>query len=91
MRYEYKCDDCEHIWDEYHSIEINDAVEELNLSCPECSSINIKKYLGNYGTATVVFKGPGFAINDLAMEKIGMPKAQRESVEARDAMKKRIQ
>lgn len=90
MRYEYKCEDCENIWDEYHSITVNDAVEELDLKCPECESKNIKKYLGNYGTATVVFKGTGFAINDLAMHKIGMPKPQRESLEAQKAMKKRL-
>ena len=90
MRYEYKCDDCENIWDVHHSIKVDDAVEELGLLCSECESKNIKKYFGNYSTATVMFKGPGFAINDLAMEKIGMPKPQRESLEAKKAMKKRL-
>lgn len=90
MKYEYKCEDCDNIWDAYHSITVDDAVEELGLNCPECESINIHKYIGNYGTATVMFKGPGFAINDLAMQKIGMPRPQRESLEAKKAMKNRI-
>lgn len=90
MTYEYKCRSCSNIWSVEHSMSINDAVEELSLSCPTCSSRDIHKYLGNYGTATVVFKGTGWAAKDMMLDKIGMPKAQRESPEAQAAMKKRL-
>lgn len=88
--YDYKCRDCENIWQENHSMKINNAVEELGLKCPECQSIEIAKYLGNYKTATVVFNGMGWAHKDLLLDKIGMPKAQQNSPEARKAMAKRL-
>lgn len=87
MTYEYKCNNCEHIWKVDHSIKVNNAVEELGLCCENCESSDVKKYLGNYKTATVMFKGTGFAVNDLALEKIGMPKAQRESPMAQRKLK----
>jgi predicted nucleic acid-binding Zn ribbon protein len=88
--YEYKCLDCSNIWVEVHSISVNNAVEELGIKCTNCQSININKYLGNYGTATVVFKGTGWAHKDLLLDKIGMPSATRNSPEAQAAMKKRL-
>lgn len=90
MKYEYKCDECENIWDEYHSIKVNDAVQELGLFCPECKSNKIKKYLGNYGTATVVFKGMGWAHKDMLMDKIGMPKETQNNPETRAALNKNL-
>lgn len=90
MKYDYKCKDCENLWEENHSMKIDNAVEELGLSCPSCQSKNISKYLGNYTTATVVFNGMGWAHKDLLLDKIGMPKAQRESPEAQKAMAKRL-
>lgn len=90
MVYDYKCRGCENIWTVEHSIAVKNAVEELGTACPSCSSTNIFKYLGNYGTATVVFKGMGWAHKDLMLDKIGMPSTTRNSPEAQAAMKKRL-
>lgn len=90
MIYEYKCRKCENIWEENHSIEVDDAVEELDLSCPECGSQEIGKYLGNYSTATVIFNGTGWVHKELALDRLGMPSATRNSPEAQKAMKKRL-
>lgn len=86
MKYEYKCRDCDTIWITEHSIHVDNAVEELGLSCPECESLNIAKYLGNYHRPTVIFKGIGWAHKDFALDKLNMPKATRESPEARKRM-----
>jgi predicted nucleic acid-binding Zn ribbon protein len=90
MVYDYKCRDCDNIWQENHSINIKNAVQELSLICPICNSGNIFKYIGNYGTATIVFKGTGWVHKDIMLDKIGMPKATQNSAEAREAMKKRL-
>jgi predicted nucleic acid-binding Zn ribbon protein len=90
MVYDYKCKSCENVWQVNHSIAVNDAVKELGLECPECSSFEVFKYLGNYGTATVVFRGTGWAHKDLMLDKIGMPKATQNSPEAQAALKRRL-
>jgi len=90
MVYDYKCKSCENIWPVNHSISVNNATEELGLKCPKCESIDVFKYLGNYGTATIVFQGMGWAHKDLMLDKIGMPKATQNSPEAQAAMKRRI-
>lgn len=83
--YQYKCKECEHVFDVIHSI--NEDKDGLGLVCENCGSENIFKYLGGYGTATIIFKGTGWVINDTALEKVGMPKPQRESREAQEKLK----
>lgn len=83
MVYEYRCRDCLTIWETTHSIDVNDAVEELGLSCPTCHSTDIHKYLGNMKTVPIKFKGTGFASNDLALDKLGMPKNIRNNPEVK--------
>lgn len=90
MKYDYKCRNCDNLWEENHSMTVNNPVEELGLMCPNCSSVDIHKYLGNYGTATVVFKGVGWAGKDLALKKIGMPEATLNNPETRKALNKNI-
>jgi predicted nucleic acid-binding Zn ribbon protein len=90
MVYDYKCKNCDKIWSTNHSIHIRNAVDEIGLKCPECDSSNIFKYLGNYGSATIVFQGTGWAHKDLMLDKIGMPKTTQNSPEAQKALKRRI-
>lgn len=90
MVYDYKCKECTNIWPVTHSMVIKNAVEELGTKCPACDSKNIFRYLGNYGTATIVFKGTGWAHKDIMLDKIGMPKTTQNSPEAQAAMKKRL-
>lgn len=87
MKYDYKCNECNHIWEVSHSIKVSNAVEELGLSCENCNSQDIQKYLGNYKSATIMFKGQGFVVNDTALERIGMPEAQRNSPYAKKKLK----
>lgn len=90
MVYDYKCKDCLNIWQVTHSIAVKNAIEELGINCPNCESSNIFRYLGNYGTTTVVFKGTGWAHKDIMLDKIGMPKTTQNSPEAQNALKKRL-
>jgi len=90
MLYDYKCKECSTIWQINHSIHIKNPVEELGLSCTSCSSTKIFRYIGNYKTATLVFKGSGWAHKDSMLDKLGMPKSTQNSPEARKAMKKRL-
>jgi len=83
--YQYKCRECETIFDVVHSI--HETAEDISLTCENCGSTNIFRYLGNYDTATIVFKGMGWAGTDAALDKIGMPKATRESPEAKNKLK----
>lgn len=83
--YEYKCRECETVFNFAHSV--HEDKDSLGIECPNCSSTDVFRYLGNYGTATIVFKGTGWVVNDTALERIGMPKAQRESPEAQKYLK----
>ena len=83
--YQYKCRDCETVFDVNHSI--HDEAEDLGLMCENCESENIFRYLGNYDTATIVFRGMGWAGTESALDKIGMPKATRNSPEAQQKLK----
>lgn len=82
--YDYKCREDGYIWEEHHSI-YEDA-KSLGLTCPSCGSDNIFRYLGNYKTMPIKFIGPGWTINDRALDAIGMPEATRNSPEARQKL-----
>jgi predicted nucleic acid-binding Zn ribbon protein len=90
MTYDYKCRECSTIWPVSHKMDVKNPIEELGIECPECNSANIFRYLGNYGTATIVFKGTGWAHKDIMLDKIGMPKTTQNSPEAQAALKKRL-
>lgn len=57
--YRYQCEDCNYIFEEFHSI--NKEIKE----CPKCYS-GVKKVIGAPG---VIFKGTGFYINDNLLKK----------------------
>lgn len=82
--YDYRCRDCLNVWLENHSFK--ETAESLGLKCPECSSHDIHKYFGNMKTLTVKFKGAGFAVNDMALEKLGMPESIRNSPHTKKAL-----
>lgn len=77
--YTYKCRDCEEIWEESHSVHVNDPVEELGLHCPECDSAEIFKYLGNQRRLVVTFKGTGWAHLDAEFDRLGVPESVRQN------------
>ena len=83
--YQYKCKECEHVFDYTHSI--HEDKDSLEITCENCGSENVFKYLGNYGTATIIFKGTGWVVNDSALERVGMPEAQRNSPHAQKYLK----
>lgn len=69
-RYDYRCLDCENIKEVTHSVKDDPVVE-----CDVCGSVNTKRLISATRT---VFKGTGFAINDLALDRIGMPQHVRQ-------------
>lgn len=83
--YDYKCRECEEVWDTTHSFK--ETAEELGITCPSCGSSNIFRYLGRRKTIPIHFKGSGFAINDLALDRIGFPKHYKQNKEVRDKLK----
>jgi predicted nucleic acid-binding Zn ribbon protein len=90
MTYDYKCNNCNTVWQETYPINTKNPIDELDIHCPECKTKDVKRYLGNYRTATVVFKGMGWAHKELALDRIGMNPVTRNSPEAQAAMKKRL-
>ena len=54
--YDYKCNDCEHIFEEFHKI-----TEDPEIFCPKCGAKSRRLISGGAG---IVFKGSGFYVND---------------------------
>ena len=69
-KYDVKCKDCENVWEVTHSVR-----EDPVYVCPTCGSQNCRRMVGATRT---LFKGTGFAINDIALDRLGMPKHVRE-------------
>ena len=88
MKYDYQCIECKNIWEEEHSIK--EDKDSLGLTCPSCSSDNIKRYLGFYSRATVIFKGTGWYAIDSALDKAGMPKNIQHSQDTKDAIRRSL-
>ena len=55
--YDYKCDACEHTWEEFHSMSI-----EPTKKCPTCGKKKARRLIGAGGG--VIFKGTGFYQTD---------------------------
>lgn len=53
--YEYECDGCGHKFEEFHSI------KETREVCPECKEKKLRRL---FGVPSLIFKGPGFYVND---------------------------
>ncbi len=87
MIYNYKCRDCSTIFELEHSIKVSNAVSEIGATCSSCGSTNIFKYLGSFKTVPILFKGTGFAANDLALGRIGFPEHYKENPEIRKKLK----
>lgn len=72
--YDYKCLDCENIQEERHSMK-----EDPVIKCKECGSEHTKRYMGNANIRNI-FKGTGFAVNDLALDKMKVPQSVRKNI-----------
>lgn len=55
--YDYKCDACEHAWEEFQSIKALPTKK-----CPACKKSKARRLIG--GGAGLLFKGSGFYITD---------------------------
>jgi putative FmdB family regulatory protein len=55
--YDYKCDACEHTWEEFKSIKA-----EPTKKCPSCGKKKAKRLIG--GGAGLIFRGSGFYLTD---------------------------
>ena len=55
--YDYKCDACEHKWEESQSIKA-DPIRK----CPGCGKLKARRQIG--GGAGLIFKGSGFYLTD---------------------------
>lgn len=80
--YDYKCRTCENIFEEEHGVN-----EDPVVPCPECSGVDTHKYIGNYRTMPVRFKGTGWVVNDTALDAVGMPENIRNSAATKEKLK----
>ena len=55
--YDYKCDACEHKWEEFQSIKAAPIKK-----CPSCGKSKARRQIG--GGAGLIFKGSGFYLTD---------------------------
>ena len=55
--YEYQCNNCEHLFEEFQSI----TAKPLK-KCPECKKMRLRRLIG--GGSGLLFKGSGFYITD---------------------------
>ena len=55
--YEYKCDNCGHLFDFYQSMN-----DDKLTKCPECGKETLKRLIGTGGG--LIFKGSGFYLTD---------------------------
>jgi putative FmdB family regulatory protein len=55
--YDYKCDACDHLWEEFQSIKA-DPIKK----CPSCGKSKARRQIG--GGAGLIFKGSGFYLTD---------------------------
>jgi putative FmdB family regulatory protein len=44
--YDYRCDGCEVIWDEFHSISSRD--NPCDEKCPHCGEMKVSRHIGNF-------------------------------------------
>lgn len=68
--YDYRCKECGNVQEERHSVK-----DDPTIVCLTCGSSNTRRMVAATRT---LFKGTGFAINDSALDKIGMPAHVRE-------------
>lgn len=55
--YDYKCDACQHQWEEFQSIKADPTKK-----CPSCGKSKARRQIG--GGAGLIFKGSGFYLTD---------------------------
>ena len=55
--YDYKCDACDHLWEEFQSIKAAPIKK-----CPKCGKSKARRQIG--GGAGLIFKGSGFYLTD---------------------------
>lgn len=55
--YDYKCDACEHAWEEFQSIKA-----EPTKKCPHCGKKKARRLIG--AGAGLIFRGSGFYLTD---------------------------
>ena len=55
--YDYKCDACQHKWEEFQSIKADPTKK-----CPSCGKSKARRQIG--GGAGLIFKGSGFYLTD---------------------------
>lgn len=63
--YEYECNNCEHRLEVIQRFK-----EEPLIECPECGEEALKRLFGVPG---LIFKGPGFYVNDYKKREQGGP------------------
>lgn len=55
--YDYKCDACDHKWEEFQSIKAS-----ATRKCPSCGKLKARREIG--GGAGLIFRGSGFYLTD---------------------------
>ena len=70
--YDYKCDACEHVWEEFQSIKAQPTKK-----CPSCGKSKARRQIG--GGAGLIFKGTGFYLTDYRRFKLVVEKRTKQT------------
>jgi len=83
--YEYRCDNCQHEFEQFQSIKAKPIRK-----CPECGKLRVQRLIG--AGAGIIFKGSGFYQTDYRSE--GYKKAaesEKKSSTSKDTTKKKTE
>jgi len=80
--YEYKCENCEHFFEEFQSI-----IAKPLRKCPQCKKMKLNRLIGT--GAAVIFKGSGFYQTDYRTDSYTQGKsAEKNASKAKTDTKK---
>lgn len=61
MRYNFICDDCNHIFEHMMGVDEYILLDYSSIPCTNCGSVKVRR---TYAVPTIKFSGPGFYSTD---------------------------
>ena len=82
--YDYKCDNCQHEFEQFQSIKARPIRK-----CPECGKLSVQRLIG--AGAGIIFKGSGFYQTDYRSEGYKKAAESEKKTTSKDTTKKKTE